>query len=55
MLPVGSDVADALEAIAVAARAWVLRFGPGDPWRIASVLSGGLLLGNTNRPLESVT
>jgi Helix-turn-helix domain len=42
--PAGSDVADALEAIAVAARAWVLRFGPGDPWRIASVLSGGVLL-----------
>ena len=29
MLPAGGDVADALEAIAVAARAWVLRFGPG--------------------------
>lgn len=40
----GSDVADALEAIAVAARAWGLRFGPGDPWRIACVLSGGVLL-----------
>lgn len=44
VLPAGSGVADALEAIAVAARAWVLRFGPGDPWRIASVLSGGVLL-----------
>jgi hypothetical protein len=44
VLPAGSGVADALEAIAVAVRAWVLRFGPGDPWRIASVLSGGLLL-----------
>ena len=39
MLPAGSGVADALEAIAVAARAWVLRFGPADPWRIASRLS----------------
>ena len=29
VLPAGSGVADALEAIAVAARAWVLRFGPG--------------------------
>ena len=38
VLPAGSAVADALEAIAVAARAWVLRFGPGDLWRIASVL-----------------
>jgi hypothetical protein len=44
VLPAGSGVADALEAVAVAARAWVLRFGPGDPWRIASVLSGGVLL-----------
>lgn len=44
VLPAGSGVADALEAIAVAARAWVLRFGPGDPWPIAGVLSGGVLL-----------
>lgn len=44
VVPAGSAVADALEAIAVAARAWALRFGPGDPWRIASRLSGGLLL-----------
>ena len=44
VLPAGSGVADALEAIAVAARAWVLRFGPGDPWQIASRLSGGVLL-----------
>ena len=44
VLPAGTDIADALEAIAVAARAWVLRFGPGDPWPIAGVLSGGVLL-----------
>jgi Domain of unknown function (DUF6431)/Homeodomain-like domain len=44
VLPAGSGIADALEAIAVAVRAWVLRFGRGDPWRIASVLSGGGLL-----------
>jgi hypothetical protein len=44
VLPAGSGVADALEAIAVACRAWVLRFGPGDPWRVASRLSGGVLL-----------
>jgi hypothetical protein len=55
MLPAGSDVADALDAIAVAARVWVLRFGPAEPWEIASRLSGGLLLGNTNRPLETVS
>ena len=54
VMPAGSDVADALDAIAVAARAWVLRFGPADPWQIASRLSGGMLLGNTNRPLEVV-
>jgi hypothetical protein len=44
VLPAGSGIADALEAIAVAVRAWVLRFGSGDPWRVASRLSGGLLL-----------
>jgi hypothetical protein len=44
VLPAGSGIADALEAIAVAARAWVLRFGPGDPWQVASRLSGGGLL-----------
>jgi len=41
--PAGSPMADALEAVAVAARAWVLRFGPAGPWRVASRLSGGLL------------
>ena len=43
VMPAGSDVADALDAIAVA-RAWVLRFGPADSWQIASRLSGGMLL-----------
>lgn len=52
--PAGGGIADALEAIAIAARAWVLRFGPGDPWRIASVLSGGALLGNTSSPFPAV-
>jgi hypothetical protein len=54
VLPAGSTIADALEAIAVAARAWVLRFGPDDPWRIACVLSAGVLLCNTSTPLELV-
>ena len=54
VLPAGSGIADALEVIAVAARAWVLRFGPGDPWRIAGVLSGGVLLGNTSSLLAAV-
>jgi Domain of unknown function (DUF6431)/Homeodomain-like domain len=48
IVPAGSGVADALEAVAIAARAWVLRFGPGDPWQIASRLSGGMLLANTS-------
>lgn len=42
--PAGGGVMDALEAIAVAARAWALRFGLGGPWQIASRLSAGLLL-----------
>lgn len=54
VLPAGNAIADALEAIAVAARAWVLRFGPGDPWRIASVLSGGVLLCNTSSLFPAV-
>jgi hypothetical protein len=54
VLPAGSGIADALEVIAVAARAWALRFGPGDPWRIASVLSGGVLLGNTSSLFPAV-
>jgi Domain of unknown function (DUF6431) len=44
VMPAGSGVADAVEVIAVAGRAWVLRFGPGEPWQIASRLSGGELL-----------
>jgi transposase-like protein len=44
VLPAGSGVADAVEAIAVAARAWALRFGPAEPWQVASRLSGGMLL-----------
>jgi hypothetical protein len=54
VLPAGGGIADALEAIAVAVRAWVLRFGPGDTWRIAGVLSGGVLLCNTSSPFPAV-
>jgi hypothetical protein len=47
--PTGGVVADALEALAVAARAWVLRFGPAPAWWIVSRLSaGGLLSRNTS-------
>jgi hypothetical protein len=54
VMPAGSGVADALEAIAIAARAWVLRFGPGEPWRLAAALSGGVLLCNTSSPFPPV-
>jgi hypothetical protein len=49
IVPAGSVVVDALEAIAVAGRAWVLRFGRCSVWRIVSRLSaGGLLCRNTS-------
>jgi hypothetical protein len=40
VLPAGSVVADALEAVAVAGRAWVLRFGPCPVWRIVTLVGG---------------
>jgi hypothetical protein len=44
--PAGSPIADALEALACAARAWLLRCGParGSPWELAVALTGGRLL-----------
>ena len=48
--PAGSALADAVEAIGVAARAGVWRFGPHPPWSLASVLTGGGLLSNTSSP-----
>jgi transposase-like protein len=49
IVPAGSVVADALEAIGVAGRTWVLRFGRCPVWWIASRLSaGGLLARNTS-------
>lgn len=50
----GSAVADALEAVAVAVRAWVLRFGSRPAWSLASVLSGGALLCNASCPFPAV-
>ena len=35
-------------------RAWVLRFGPGEVWRIAGALAGGRLLCNTSCPFPPV-
>ena len=39
----GAPVASALAALACAARAWVLRFGPDDtsPWELVVALTGG--------------
>ena len=44
----GSAAADALEAVAVAARAFVLRFGSRPVWSVVSVLCGGALLCHTS-------
>jgi len=44
IVPAGGAVADAVEAIAVAARAASLRFGPRPPWAWAAAMSGGWLL-----------
>lgn len=48
--PVGFALANAVEAIGVAARAASLRLGPRPAWAWASVMSGGGLLCNTNSP-----
>jgi hypothetical protein len=50
VLPTGSPLSDAVEAIGVAARAASLRRGPRPPWSWASVLTVGQLLSNTNTP-----
>lgn len=52
--PAGGAGADALEAVAVAARAWVLRFGPRPLWPLVCALSGGALLCNTSCPFPPV-
>ncbi len=49
-VPAGSPVADAVEAIGVAARAASLGLGPRPPWSWVSVLTVGGLLANTNSP-----
>jgi Homeodomain-like domain len=52
--PPGSPLADAVEAIGVAAVAAARRFGRGlGPWEFASGASGGRLLGNTNAPFPA--
>jgi hypothetical protein len=44
----GSAVADAIEAIGLAVRAAIRRFGPALPWHLAARLTGGGLLSNTS-------
>lgn len=48
--PAGSALADAVEAVALAARALSLRLGPRPVWSVASSLTAGTLLSNTNWP-----
>ncbi|MGH3452698.1 MAG: helix-turn-helix domain-containing protein [Haloechinothrix sp.] len=48
LAPAGGSFADAVEAVAVAARAAVQRFGLRPPWHFASAASGGRLLSNTS-------
>jgi hypothetical protein len=50
VVPAGSPVADAVEAVGVAARAASLRLGPRPAWSWASALTAGRLLSNTNTP-----
>ncbi len=50
LAPAGSALADALEAIATAARAAAARLGPRAPWNFASAASAGALLSNTSCP-----
>ena len=52
--PAGSVFADALGAIGVAGRAWVLRLGATGVWPLAAALSGGVLLCNTSSPFPVV-
>jgi hypothetical protein len=52
--PAASGFGDAVEAVAAAARAWVLRFGPRAVWSLVAVLSGGALLCNTSCPFPPV-
>jgi hypothetical protein len=50
--PADSDLGDAVEAMMLAVRAWVLRFGRDEigPWERAVWLTGGLLHGHPPLP-----
>jgi hypothetical protein len=54
VLPAGGVFADAVAVMAVAARAFVLRFGAGDAWPVIARLSGGVLLCHTSCPFPPV-
>jgi len=51
----GSGFADAVEAIALAARAASLAFGPRPVWAWASAMTRGALLSNTTWPFPAKT
>jgi hypothetical protein len=53
IVPASSALADAVEAIGLAAAAAVRRLGPLDPWRFASAATAGRLLSNTSCPWVS--
>lgn len=53
LAPAGSVLGDAVEAIAVAARAGALRLESRPPWSFASAATAGRLLSNTNCPWEA--
>lgn len=44
ILPAGGVFQDAVEAIGIAVRAWVLRLGGRMVWSVVALLSGGMLL-----------
>ncbi|MDQ4049288.1 MAG: hypothetical protein M3131_07915 [Actinomycetota bacterium] len=50
LAPTRSAFADAVEAIAAAARAATARLGPRPPWSFASAVTRGALLANTSSP-----
>jgi hypothetical protein len=52
--PTGTMVGDAVEAIAVAARAAAVRLGSVPPWQFAVRASRGGLLSNTSSPWASI-
>lgn len=54
VLPAGDGFADAVAVIGVAARAFVLRFGPREVWPVIATLSGGVLLCHTSCPFPAV-